>query len=637
MEKINTSKGTIEINIPLNPQLRNGEYYIVCPICTSSRRPVHKNEKKLAINLDPSSSKYRAWRCNVCGEGGYLLSDKQPYQSRTKPVTKNTNELQISDALVKWFWEKRKISVQTLQELNIIMTTEPIYQKNNKDKSKIGKVISRNCIGYKYIQDNVLVNIKYRDPDKNFKMITGASKILYNINAIKGKKEAIITEGENDVAAYHEADCKNTVSVPHGVTISRDEREYYEKTGTLIVKNQINLEYLDLCIEDLKDKDIIYIATDDDAAGIKLREELVRRLGKDKCKFIRFSLWKKPNGKPCNDPNDVLFYLGKKALKDTLNFAESYPIEDVVTIDNVWDKINYNFDHGNKKGLSLGFKSLDPHYTLRLGHTNALNGYYNTGKTTFAFFIAVLTMLKYNWKWGIYSPENYPVEDAFDIMIEMFVGNTTDIDYNDRMSKNDLEKAREFLKKHVYFIDREEAYSPKDLREICLRMIKVYGIRGFLTDPWNSLDHSKERKSFQNIEEYLKQELSAEVRLTTRNGIFKLINVHPPTPVKNPDKKYKTPSAFEIEGGSIWSKKMYDIICLDKADSESWSDTKVEVHVQKVKSHKLVGIPTDRNNPVILNFNRRTGRYSETNDEDEEYCPFDNNECNFKQLIIEEF
>lgn len=638
MEKINTSRGIVEINIPVNPKLTGDEYYMICPLCAASRQPAHRNEKKLAINLNSSSPKYRLWRCNHCGEGGALLSDKKPYQTKARPVIKNINELQISDALVKWFWEKRKISIQTLEALSIIMTVEPVYQKKNKDKSKTGKVISRKCISYKYLREGTLVNIKYRDPDKNFKMITGASKILYNIDAIKGKKEAIITEGENDTAAYHEAGCKNVVSVPHGVTISKDEREYYEKTGTLVVKNQINLEYIDLCIKDLEDKDIIYIATDDDAAGIKLREELVRRLGKDKCRFIRFGLWKKPDGTPCNDPNDVLVHHGKETLKSTLDFAESYPIEDAITIDDVWDKINYNFDHGNKKGLSLGFRSLDPHFTLRLGHPVALNGYYNTGKTTFAFSaIALYSMVKYGWKWGMYSPENYPVEDAFDIMIEAFVGNTTDIDHDDRMNKKDLEKAREFLAKHVYFVDREEAYSPKDLRDICHRMIQVYGIRGFLTDPWNSLDHTKERKSFQNIEEYLRQELSAEVRFATRNGIFKLINVHPPTPVKNPDKKYKTPSAFDLEGGSIWSKKMYEMICLDMADSESWSDTKVEVHIQKVKSHKLVGIPTDRNNPVILSFDRRTGRYSETDDQGEEHCPFDNNECNFEQLIIEEF
>ena len=40
---------------------------------------------------------------------------------------------------------------------------------------------------------------------KNFKLYKGAEKVFYNINSIVGYEYCIITEGEMDVLALHEA------------------------------------------------------------------------------------------------------------------------------------------------------------------------------------------------------------------------------------------------------------------------------------------------------------------------------------------------------------------------------------------------------------------------------------------------
>ncbi len=44
---------------------------------------------------------------------------------------------------------------------------------------------------------NQLINIKYRDGRKNFKLYKGAEKVFYNINSIVGYDECVIVEGEN--------------------------------------------------------------------------------------------------------------------------------------------------------------------------------------------------------------------------------------------------------------------------------------------------------------------------------------------------------------------------------------------------------------------------------------------------------
>ena len=68
--------------------------------------------------------------------------------------------------------------------------------------------------------------------EKTFKLYKGAEKVFYNINSIVGYEYCVITEGEMDVLALHEAGIPNVVSVPNGATL-----------------NSNNLDYLDNCIE----------------------------------------------------------------------------------------------------------------------------------------------------------------------------------------------------------------------------------------------------------------------------------------------------------------------------------------------------------------------------------------------------
>ncbi len=58
-----------------------------------------------------------------------------------------------------------------------------------------------NTIQFNYIIGDELINVKYRDGRKNFKLYKGTEKVFYNINSIIGYDNCIITEGEMDVLA----------------------------------------------------------------------------------------------------------------------------------------------------------------------------------------------------------------------------------------------------------------------------------------------------------------------------------------------------------------------------------------------------------------------------------------------------
>ena len=138
---------------------------------------------------------------------------------------------------------------------------------------------------------NDLINVKYRDGRKNFKLYKGAEKIFYNINSIIGHDSCIIVEGEMDVLAFVEAGIRNVVSVPNGATL-----------------NQNNLDYLDNCIDYFENKEKIILAVDQDEAGVALQQEFIRRLGAENCYLADF--------RDCKDANE---YLLKYSIEDLRN------------------------------------------------------------------------------------------------------------------------------------------------------------------------------------------------------------------------------------------------------------------------------------------------------------------------------
>ena len=124
-----------------------------------------------------------------------------------------------------------------------------------------------NTVQFNYFKNGELVNTKFRTGDKCFKLCSGAELLPYNIDAIKGKNECIITEGEMDALSFFEVGRSDVVSVPNGANA--------------------NLSYLDDYIEEyFDDKETIFIAVDTDTKGVELRDELLRRFGAERCRVL---------------------------------------------------------------------------------------------------------------------------------------------------------------------------------------------------------------------------------------------------------------------------------------------------------------------------------------------------------------
>lgn len=176
--------------IKITGNKKSGETIAICPKCSHTRSKKNQKVKCLGINLDK-----KVWHCNHCGWSGALRIEYNEKKTYEKPVWKNNTEL--SEKMVKWF-ESRGISQKTLISMKISEGKEFMPQVNKE----------LNTIQFNYFKGEELVNIKYRDGLKNFKLYKGAERIFYNYDAIAENEEIYIVEGEMDVLSIIECGIK---------------------------------------------------------------------------------------------------------------------------------------------------------------------------------------------------------------------------------------------------------------------------------------------------------------------------------------------------------------------------------------------------------------------------------------------
>ena len=253
-----------------------GAKYHTCPECSHNRKK--SEEKCMSVFWDTGLG-----RCNHCGAQVQLHTYKKKNSTSIKQYIKplNINTTNLDDRHVKWF-EERGITQPTLRRAQVSSGATSMPDGNGGYSRKM-------AIMFNYMRDGEVINVKYRDGSKNFKMIKDAERIFYNIDSIRTSKECIIAEGELDALTYMEIGRWDVVSLPNGASL---------KT--------VNLEYLDSAIDYFENKEVIYLALDMDEAGLNTQKEIIRRLGADKCRLVDMRGYK--------DPNDILMAVGTRGV-----------------------------------------------------------------------------------------------------------------------------------------------------------------------------------------------------------------------------------------------------------------------------------------------------------------------------------
>lgn len=545
-----------------------------CPQCHDGRK--NKHDKSLSVNITTGE-----YNCHNCGWKGNVRSfvKKENAKHYEKPDQNMIRNMELSDRIVEYF-SKRSISRGTLEKFMIFGKEEIMPQTGKKER----------CICFPYFRDGSLVNVKYRDGNKNFKLCKDAELILYNLQTIGEKKYVIITEGEPDcMAAYESGYGANQNVSEEGELLN----EKFSKWAVVSVPNGASkgnqrLDYLDNCSDWLLGVYEFVIATDDDEAGKALRDELVRRLGVERCRIMTYPLEEvvpQQNGlkRRCKDLNEVLQYLGKDVVINCVENSEFIPVDGVYYLEDIFPTMLENFHKGIVLAPTTRFSSLDNYFRWKKGEINLFTGYGNHGKTTFAIQLMLTKSIYDGWKWAIFSPENYPANDFYDDIVEMYVGK-----WLNQMSEQEYVMACHFINNHIFYVYPEDEHDVNSINEKFRYLVMKKGVDGVMIDPFNQLDHLF--KPYQREDQYLSEILKNIKRFALLNNVCYNIIVHPVKPIREPDKSLPVVDMYDIAGGAMWGNKADNIISyyrpnyhLDKTSKE------VQIYIQKIKRKRTGG------------------------------------------------
>lgn len=505
----------------------------LCPKCSHTRK--HKNDPCLSVDVDKG-----VYNCHNCEFKGYI-SENADHKVYAKPTFVNNTEL--SEKTVNWFF-KRGISQKTLIEAKVT--------ENNEYMPQVQK--ERNAINFNYFRSGELINIKYRDGQKNFKMFKDAELIFYNLDSLVGEKECLIVEGEIDCLSWMEAGYKPVISVPNGAS-----------------KGNARLDYLDGCIQYFEDKERIYIGTDNDEAGRSLMNELVRRLGAERCRRIDFEEEK--------DSNDYLQAKGAQNLLKRLEYSREFPLDGIVSIDDVWDDVLDYYENGLPKGSETGDLRFDEHLRFILGELTMVTGIPGHGKSIFLDQIAIKLVKNENWKFGVFSPESNPVPLYYTRLIKRLLGKKFSKKY---IVPKELELSKIWLKSNFNII-KPESFDIDSIIDRAKMLVRTKGINALIIDPWNRILNVK-GEGFDK-EDVIISRLSKIINFAQQYKVHVFLVAHPTKMKKKEDgvSDYVVPSLYDISGSAHFFNMTQNGITVYR----SYDRGVTEVHIQKVKWEHL--------------------------------------------------
>jgi twinkle protein len=509
----------------------------ICPLCSHDRKPENRKQKCASYDWERGLG-----TCHNCNSS-FQLHTYQRKGASDKNYSRPDLEsyLPVKDKVVAWF-EGRGISQGTLNDLKVGQGPEYMPQTGKKE----------NTIQFNYIIGDQLINVKYRDGRKNFKLYKGAEKVFYNINSIVGYDDCIITEGEMDVLALHEAGITNAISVPNGATLHHN-----------------NLDYLDNCIDYFEDKQKIILAVDTDEPGLALRKELVRRLGAEVCFLVDF--------KECKDANEYLIKYGKEKLKETISRARAYPLENVTTFKDIEGDVTDFVKNGFKPGFQIGLPNFDRIFSTYTGQFITVTGIPSSGKSDFVDQMVVGYNQNYNWKTGFASPENAPnYLHAHKLMRKVW----GDMPRREDIGGTKWNEVADHVNDNFFFIDMEK-YTLESVLRKGAELVKRKGIKCLVIDPFNKVRDKNASSIDVNI--YTMEYLTKIETFAKKYDVLVFIVAHPTKMYKNSDGKIEEPNMYNIKGGGEWYDASYHGLLVHR----DYERKNTKVKVLKVKFQNL--------------------------------------------------
>lgn len=424
--------------------------------------------------------------------------------------------------------------------------------------------------------DGIKANIKYRtigSGDKKFSQIAGSKKLLWNVGCLLDEslktQPLIITEGEFDALAAIQAGFSRTVSVPDGApAVSVDSPD------ALKYSFLDNAPGLDAIHE-------IIIAADSDGPGANLLNDLAHRLGRARCKWLRY-----PKG--CKDLNDALRLYGNRGVVETIARAQWIKVPGVARMSELPPL-------KEQPVYDVGIPGLSSHFRMRQGDLTVVLGTPGHGKTALINAIAGHMATEHRWVVGIASFEQRAQIDHRRNLRTFYSGRRV-VD----MTPLQLDEADCWIDERFALLvpDIEDEVDLKWILERAQVAIVQYGAKLIVIDPVNEMDHIRPPDMLES--DYHGFLLKSLKRLAFRFQVHVIVAVHPAKMQRSKDGGYPIPSLYDAAGSAHYYNKPDAGLIVHRPDKD-----KTLIRVQKIKYHDVLGKPGD----VYVRFNLSTGRY----------------------------
>jgi twinkle protein len=353
-----------------------------------------------------------------------------------------------------------------------------------------------------------------------------------------------------------------------------------------------NLEYLDNTIDLFNDIEKIYLATDNDFAGIKLRDELIRRFGPDRCSLINFKQYK--------DSNDYFVGCGGIEFKNLIKDCIPVPVKGIVNIESIYSDIVELYENGTTQGQGIQFHEIDESITWELGRLAIVTGVPGSGKSEFVDYIISRLNLLYGYKVALFTPENYPLKFHYRKIHEKYSGQK----FESKTDRTDFLSIYEYISDNYFYILNEEDMTVESVMKSALSLVKSKGIKILVIDPYNKLEHQYTSKTSET--QYISKFLDILTNFARFNNVLIILVAHPTKMQRG-----EVPTLYHISGSAnFYNKCDYGMTVHRELNEDNLMSNLVELHVQKVKFKNL-----GKQAVIKLKYNYINGRFERRDDD----------------------
>lgn len=471
-------------------------------------------------------------------------------------------------------FENRCIDLETASRFGIY-TGRTLYRENEQGEREFDKVVPDprgNVIVFPYMEHGTVVAEHYRGPNKFFFQRPGGRKTFWNADVLddpalaqEGGPPLIIFEGEIDGLTGIDCGFPHSVSVPDGAPAvpkgkSPDDLDPLDPDTEATGK----FEYIWNNRDRLRRIRRFVLAVDNDAPGMRLRAELLRRLSPARCSFVEY-----PDG--CKDINDVRVKLGPEAVTRVLNSAKAYPLSGIYRLS----------DYPEMPVLetyTTGLLTLDEHFKPFLGELAVLIGIPGHGKSALIENWCVHWARRYGWRTAFFTPEQPAVPQMRDRLRACYLRRDLQA-----VAMRDIGAADDWIDDNFLFIGQPpQSHEDSDthLEWVLDRAIDCVmrdGIKVLVLDPWNEIEQL--RKRGESATEYTGRALRMINQFRRAYGVMVCLAVHPTKEVGK-DGKARPPTPYDTDGSAHFYNKadhFFTVHRPDKATSEAM------IRVSKVK------------------------------------------------------